>query len=124
MLFQRDSETCRRWRVGTTSGLLEESDFRPAVSRPKVGSQVLAMLVALLSVSAVLRSREEFLRLREKCTFTRTSAPGWSMLQRHGGYNASRDDPVERKLTIQTTWCVQPDSEPGHGSPKDLFRGS
>ena len=32
-------------------------DFRPAVSRPKVGSEVLAMLVALLSVSAVLRSR-------------------------------------------------------------------
>ena len=71
------------------------------------------MLVALLGVSAVLRSREEFLRLREKCTFTRTSGPGWSMLQRHGGYNASHDDPVERKLTIQTTWCVQPDSEPG-----------
>ena len=70
------------------------------------------MLVALLSVSAVLRSREEFLRLREKCTFTRTSGPGWSMLQRHGGYNASHD-PVELKRTLQTTWCVQPDSELG-----------
>lgn len=34
------------------------------------------------------------------------------MLQRHGGYNASHD-PVELKRTLQTTWCVQPDSELG-----------
>ena len=72
------------------------------------------MLLASLSVCAVLHSREEFLRLRAKCKFTRAKGPGWSMLQRHGSYNiASHDDPVERQRTIRTTWCMQPDSEIG-----------
>ena len=71
------------------------------------------MLSASLSVWAALHSREEFLRLREKCKFAQASGPEWSMLQRHGSYNASHDDPIEHQRTIQTTWCAQPDSELG-----------
>ena len=58
------------------------------------------MLFASLSVWAALHSREEFLRLRAKCKFAQASGPEWSMLQRHGSYNASHDDPID-----VGSWC-------------------